>query len=118
MRTFTAHALMSKTNSRKRDTLNIAAADGSTDWQMVFFDPNPRDNIVDPGTNRTVTGVEWTVQDGATVSHGQNGSLGYDANYPFNSLAFSCPGVSIAQVGGPVDAGFGYNLLNFNVTLA
>ncbi len=119
MLTYKGHALFSKTEAKKRDTLNIESDEaGNVEYPTIsFHDVNVRDNVTDPGTNRTVTGVNWTLYNGASVSHGQNGVLGYDANYPFNNLVFEVPGVMrVVQEGGPVALG-DYFKLSFTVTI-
>ena len=119
MLNYKGHALFSKSEAKKRDTLNIESdeSDNAEYPTISFHDVNPRDNIVDPGTNRSVTGVNWTLYNGATVTHGQNGVLGYDANYPFNNLVFEVPGVmKVAQIGAPVLVG-DYFKLSFQVQI-
>lgn len=115
---FKARALMSKSEIRRRDTLNIASKDPGVDWQMMFYDINTRDNVTDPGTNRTVTGVVYTTYHGDAVDQGQDGTLGYNANYPFSNLVMKAPGkFTITQVGGPVPAGDDLWALEFDVIL-
>ena len=96
-----AVAVLSKTENRKRDNMNIALADGR---QFSFSDQNLTDDVTDPATGREVTKVSWSLYDAnaAKIGEGHDATLSYTAKYPYAGLVVDVPGVIRFEQDGDV----------------
>ena len=110
-----AFAYFTAREGRRRDTLNIALADG----RQVTFNDDDNQQGYDPGTGRSVDqgGVGWQMWDGlaASIGQGRNGLLAYDIAPLYQNLVFEIPGkIKLVQDGAVENQGNGFYKIAFN----
>ncbi len=98
-----AIAVLSRTESRRRDNMNISLDDGR---QFSFSDQVSTDDVTDPATGREITRVSWTLYsvDGRKLSEGHDAVISYNAKYPYETLVVDAPtaGLRFEQDGAMV----------------